>query len=231
MNNHAETGRIGADRPDSRGRTGLDAAGRDLTGNPDVRVRQVEVTSDGWHVLRRTTLDYRRRDGRWTSQQRETYDRGNGAVILLHDPERDTVLLTRQFRYPAYVNGHPDGMLIEAAAGLLDLDDPETAIRREAAEELGVRVGPVTHLFDVYMSPGSVTERLHYYLATYRPADRTGSGGGLAEEGEDIEVLELPLTEALAMVADGRIADGKTIILLQWLALSARAGTRSGPPR
>ncbi|MEV7971810.1 NUDIX domain-containing protein [Cellulomonas sp. NPDC089187] len=215
---------VGVDLPDGRGRTGLDRVGRDLHGNPDVRVRDVEVVSDGWHVLRRTTFDYRRADGTWTTQQRETYDRGNGATILLHDPERDTVLLTRQFRYPVYVNGHPDGMLIEAAAGLLDDDDPETAIRREAAEELGVQVGPVTHLFDVYMSPGSVTERLHFYLATYTPQDRTGDRGGVAEEGEDIEILELPLTEALAMIADGRIADGKTIMLLQHLALRGRGG-------
>ena len=210
---------VGATVPDSRGRTGLDQVGRELTGNPGVVIRDVEVVSDGWHVLRRTTFDYRRRDGRWSTQQRETYDRGNGAAILLHDPERDTVLLTRQFRYPVYVNGHPDGMLIEVAAGLLDQDDPETAIRREAAEELGVQVGPVRHVFDVYMSPGSVTERLHFYLAPYRPADLTGTGGGVEDEGEDIEILELALTEALAMIDDGRIADGKTVMLLQWLAL------------
>lgn len=209
----------GADVPDGRGRTGLDGVGRDLDRNPDVIVRDVEVTSDGWHVLRRTTFDYRRRDGRWERQQRETYDRGNGATILLHDADRGTVLLTRQFRFPAYVNGHLDGMLIEAAAGLLDADDPETAIRREAAEELGVAVGPLTHVLDAYMSPGSVTERLHFYAAPYTAADRTGAGGGLEEDGEDIEVLEVPFTEALAMTRDGRIADGKTIMLLQWAAL------------
>ena len=154
------------------------------------------------------------------TQQRETYDRGNGATILLYDQQRRTVLLTRQFRYPAYVNDHPDGMLIEAAAGLLDDDDPETAIRRETAEELGVGVGPLTHVFDVYMSPGSVTERLHFYAAPYSPADRTGDRGGVADEGEDIEIVELPVADALAMTADGRIADGKTIMLLQWAVLS-----------
>ncbi|GMA86914.1 hypothetical protein GCM10025868_21640 [Angustibacter aerolatus] len=132
-------GTPGVDVPDARGRTGLDRAGRDLTRNPDVVVRDVEVLSDGWHVLRRTTLDVRRRDGGWETQQRETYARGDGAVILLHDVERRTVLLSRQFRWPVYVNGHPDGMLVEAAAGLLDEDDPETAIRREAAEEPGCR--------------------------------------------------------------------------------------------
>ncbi|WP_169165466.1 NUDIX domain-containing protein [Cellulomonas taurus] len=224
--------RMGIDQPDSRGRTGLDRVGRDLTANPNVRVLDVEVVSDGWHVLRRTTLDYRRRDGRWTTQQRETYDRGNGAAILLHDPDRDTVLLTRQFRYPVYVNGHPDGMLIEIAAGLLDQDAPDDAIRREAAEELGVRVGAMTHLFDAYMSPGSVTERVHCYLASYTRDDLIGDGGGLAEEGEDIERIELPLSEALAMIADGRIADGKTIMALQALALRGSSGTGgvgSGP--
>jgi nudix-type nucleoside diphosphatase (YffH/AdpP family) len=204
---------------DGRGRTGLDQVGRGLTRNPAVVVRDVEVTSDGWHVLRRTTYDYRRRDGSWTTEQRETYDRGNGATILLHDVDRRTVLLTRQFRYPVYVNGHPDGMLVETAAGLLDDDDPETAIRREASEELGVRVGELTHVFDVYMSPGSVTERLHFYAAPYSPADRTGAGGGLVEDGEDIEAVEITIDDALARVRDGRIADGKTIMLLQWAVL------------
>src|SRR3712207_444184 len=205
--------------PDSRGRTGLDRVGRDLTGNPDVVVTDVELLAAGWHVLRRTTLERRRRDGDWVTEQRETYDRGNGATMLLHDVERRTVLLTRQFRYPVYVNGHPDGLLIEAAAGLLDDDSPEVAVRREAEEELGVTLGEVQHVFDVFMSPGSVTERLHFYAAPYRPGDRTGAGGGLADEGEDIEVVELPFDEALAMVDDGRIADAKTIMLLQWAAL------------
>jgi nudix-type nucleoside diphosphatase (YffH/AdpP family) len=188
----------------------------------------VELTSRGWHVLRRTTFDYRRRDGRWVTQQRETYDRGNGAVVLPYDTGRRRVLLVRQFRYPAYVNGHPDGMLVEAAAGLLDGDAPPAAIRREAAEELGVTLGPLTHVLDAYMSPGSVTERLHFYAGPYTPADRTGAGGGLAEEGEDIEVLELPFAEALAMVRDGRIADAKTVMLLQWAALEGPFAPGSG---
>ncbi len=209
----------GIDVPDSRGRTGLDQVGRDLTGNPDVVVRDVELLASGWHVLRRTTLDRRRSDGEWVTEQRETYDRGNGATLLPYDPERRTVLLTRQFRYPVYVNGHPDGLLLEAAAGLLDDDAPEVAIRREAEEELGVTLGEVQHVYDVFMSPGSVTERLHFYAAPYRPADRTGAGGGLAEEGEDIEVVELPFDEALDMVDDGRIADAKTVMLLHWAAL------------
>ena len=211
--------RPGTDVPDGRGRTGLHQKGRGLARNPDVVIRDVEVTSDSWHVLRRTTFDYRRRDGRWETQQRETYDRGNGATILLYDPDRGTVLLTRQFRFPAYVNDHPDGFLIETAAGLLDEDDARTAIRRETTEELGVDVGELEHVFDVYMSPGSVTERLHFYAARYTPADRTASGGGLSDDGEDIEVVELGFERAFEMIGDGRIADGKTIMLLQWAGL------------
>lgn len=209
----------GLDVPDHRGRTGLDRAGRALDRNPGVVVRDVELTASGWHVLRRTTYDFLRRDGRWVTEQRETYDRGNGATILLYDLVRGTVLLTRQFRYPVYVNDHPDGLLIEAAAGLLDEDDPQTAIRREAEEELGVSVGGLTHVFDVYMSPGSVTERLHFYAAPYSPEMRVHTGGGVADEGEDIEAVELEFAEALDMIADGRIADAKTIMLLQWAAL------------
>lgn len=223
--------RPGIDTPDHRGRTGLDRAGRDLSGNPGVVVRDVELTSQGWHVLRRTTFDYRRRDGRWETQRRETYDRGNGAVVLPYDTERGCVLLTRQFRYPAYVNGHPDGMLVEAAAGLLDEDDPLTAVRREAAEELGVTLTDVTPVMDAYMSPGSVTERLHFFAAPYTPADRTGAGGGVPEEGEDIEVLEVPFTEALSMTRDGRVTDGKTILLLQWAALDGPFSSLPRHPR
>lgn len=196
-----------------------DRAGRDLTGNPDVRVTDVEVLAAGWHVLRRTTFDYRHRDGHWSTQQAETYDRGNGATILLYDADRGTVLLCRQFRFPVYVNGHRDGMLIETAAGLLDQDAPATAIRREACEELGVTVGELQHVFDVYMSPSSVTQRLHFYAASYSATSRSGAGGGLAAEGEDIDVLELPFQQALAMITDGRIVDAKTIMLLQWAAL------------
>jgi nudix-type nucleoside diphosphatase (YffH/AdpP family) len=211
---------VGVDEPDHRGRTGLDRAGRDLTRNPDIVVRDVELLASGWHVLRRTTYDHRHRAGHWTTEQRETYDRGNGATILLYDAARRTVLLTRQFRYPVYVNGHADGYLVEAAAGLLDDDDPEAAVRRETAEELGVDVGDLEHVFDVYMSPGSVTELVHFYAAPYSASTRTGPGGGLATDGEDIEVVELPFADALAMTGDGRIADAKTIMLLQWAALS-----------
>jgi nudix-type nucleoside diphosphatase (YffH/AdpP family) len=209
----------GIDEPDRRGRTGLDRAGRDLTGNDGVRVREVELLSSDWYVLRRTTFDLRHRDGHWSTEQRETYDRGNGATVLLYDVQRRTVLLTRQFRFPAYVNGHPDGLLLETAAGLLDDDDPLTAVRREAEEETGHRVGELTHVFDVFMSPGSVTERLHCYAAPYDAGTRAHEGGGLADEGEDIEVVELDFDEALAAIGT-RIVDAKTILLLQWAALS-----------
>jgi len=211
--------RPGIDVPDHRGRTGLDRAGRDLDGNPDVRVTDVELLAAGWHVMRRTTLQVRGPSGEWETQQRETYDRGNGATVLLYDPRRRTVLLTRQFRYPVYVNDHPDGMLIETAAGLLDDDDPATAIRREAAEETGVDIGELEHVWDVYMSPGSVTERIHFFAAPFDGSTRRADHGGLAEEGEHIELLELGIEEALAMARDGRIQDAKTIMLLQWAVL------------
>ncbi|WP_412538320.1 NUDIX domain-containing protein [Longispora sp. K20-0274] len=219
----------GIDAPDRRGRTGLDRHGRDLTGNPRVRVRDVDVLSCDWYVLRRTTFDFQHSDGSWSTQQRETYDRGDGATVLLYDPVGRTVLLTRQFRFPAYVNGHPDGMLVEAAAGLLDGDAPGEAVRREAAEETGHAIGEVRPVFEVYMSPGSVTERLHFFAAPYEPGAGRG-GGGVAAEGEDISVLELPFAEALAMVRDGRIADAKTIMLLQWAALDGPFAPSAGEP-
>ncbi|MGW2158494.1 NUDIX domain-containing protein [Nonomuraea sp. NPDC001699] len=220
----------GVDVPDRRGRTGLDQAGRDLTGNPRVRVRDVRLLACNWYVLRATTFDYQHADGHWSTQQRETYDRGNGATVLLYDPARRTVLLTRQFRYPAYVNGHPDGMLLETAAGLLDDEAPEAAIRREAAEETGHTVGEVERVFSVYMSPGSVTERLHFYAAPYSAATRTAQGGGVAEEGEDIEVVELDFDHALDLIRDGEIADAKTIMLLQWAALNGPFSPAAGGP-
>ena len=214
------SGKLGADIPDSRGRTGLDQVGRDLTGNPDIVITDVQVVSDGWGVLRLTTFDQHRRDGRWQTRTRETYDRGNGAVILPYDQERRMVLLTRQFRYPAYVNGHPDGMLIEAAAGQIDVgEDAATTMRRETEEELGVQLGEMEYLFHAFVSPGAATERQDFFAAPYTPALRTGTGGGLPEEGEDIEVLELGFHTALDMTVDGGIVDTKTIALLQWAAL------------
>jgi nudix-type nucleoside diphosphatase (YffH/AdpP family) len=187
-----------------------------------IRIKSVEVLSDGWAVLKKTTFDYRRRDDVWETQVRETYDRGDGAAILPYDPVRGMVLLVRQFRYAAYVTGHCEP-LIECCAGLLDEDDPETCIRREAEEELGYRLRHVHRLYACYMSPGSVTERLWLFAAQYSPADRISDGGGHAGEGEDIEVLETTLDEVLAAIADGRIVDAKTIILAQHLALGRAA--------
>ena len=183
-----------------------------------VRIRDEQVLADDWHVLKKTTFDYRRRDGRWQTLTRETYDRGNGATALLYNLERRTVLLTRQFRFPAYVNGH-DGFLVEAAAGLLDNASPEQRIRAELEEETGRRIKDLRKLFDVFMSPGSVTERLHFFLGEYDAGSQVGAGGGVEAEGEDIEVLELDADEALAMVERGEIRDGKTIMLLQYLHL------------
>jgi nudix-type nucleoside diphosphatase (YffH/AdpP family) len=190
-----------------------------LGSNERVANLDITVLSDHWYVLRKATFDFLHRDGRWTREVREAYDRGNGVVVLLHEPSASTVLLTRQFRLPAFVNGHADGMLIEAPAGLDDGDDPEDAIRREAEEETGVRITEVRRLFDLFMSPGSVTERVAFFVAAYTQADRVSAGGGLSHEGEDIEVIEMPLVEALAMVDRGQIADAKTVLLLQWARL------------
>jgi nudix-type nucleoside diphosphatase (YffH/AdpP family) len=187
----------------------------DPQSNPRVRLRDLTVLSDAWYRLTRATFDFRGRDGAWREQRREVYDRGDGAVILLRDETRDTVLLTRQFRMPAYLNGHPDGMLLEAPAGLLDGDDPETAIRREAEEETGYRVDSVTFIGEYFMSPGSVTERIAFFGGTYRAGERVSEGGGVADEGEDIEVVEVTLAEAIAMVERGEIVDGKTVLLLR----------------
>ena len=183
-----------------------------------VRIRQVEVLSDNWYVLRKTTFDFQGRDGIWRTMSRETYDRGNGATILLYSTVKKTVVLTRQFRFPAYVNEH-DGLLIETCAGLLDQDDPHTCIRKEAEEETGYRIENVRKVFEAFMSPGSVTERLHFFVGEYSDQDKVSEGGGLEAEGEEIEVLELPLDEALAMIDTGEIKDGKTIMLLQYAKL------------
>lgn len=179
-----------------------------------VRIQGVQTLSHDWYLLQKTTFDYLRRDGQWQTQTRETYDRGDGATILLYNKIKRTVILIRQFRFPTYREGH-DGFLIESAAGLLEEASAEQRIRAEVEEETGYRVGQVHKIFQAFMSPGSVTERLHFFVAEYDPASRIGDGGGLAHEGEDIEVLELPLAQALQMVADGRICDGKTIMLLQ----------------
>ena len=183
-----------------------------------VEVLKTEVLSDNWYVLRKVTFRLRKRDGSWEVQSREAYDRGNGATILLYDRARRTVVLTRQFRLPTYVNGNASGMLIEACAGLLDDDSPETCIAREAFEETGFEVSSPRKVMQAYMSPGSVTEVLHFFVAEYAHAQRTSEGGGVEEE--DIEVMELSFDAALAAIASGEIRDGKTIMLLQYAALN-----------
>ncbi|BEM23221.1 NUDIX domain-containing protein [Serratia nevei] len=184
-----------------------------------VRIVETRVLSDDWYLLKKTTFDFLRRDGVWQRQSRETYDRGDGAVILLFNRQAQTVILTRQFRFPVFVNGH-DGMLIEAAAGLLDNASPEARIRAEAEEETGYFVQSVEKVFEAYMSPGSVTEKLHFFVGEYQAGDRINEGGGVAAEGEDLEVLELPLAQALQAVCQGTIVDAKTIMLLQFVALN-----------
>lgn len=192
----------------------------DDSGGDPVRVVNSEVLADDWATLTKYTIDYRRRDGARETLTRQVYDRGHGAAVLPCDPDRGTVLLVRQFRMPVYLDAPSDGWLIEACAGLLDEREPEAAILREAREELGYDLRQLERVFDVFMSPGSVRERLALFTARYSPADRTSAGGGAADEGEDIEVLELPLDDAMAMVENGGIADAKTIMLLQHARLS-----------
>lgn len=188
--------------------------------NERVRNVNIQVLSDNWYVLRKVTYDYQHKDGTWQAQSREAYDRGNGATILLYNREQQTVILTRQFRMPTYVNGNADGMLIETCAGLLDKDNPEDAIRRETEEETGYRVTNLRKVFEAYMSPGSVTELLYFFVVEYSHAMKSGQGGGLEHDQENIEVLELPFQDALEMIRDGRIKDGKTIMLLQYAKLN-----------
>lgn len=178
-----------------------------------IKIIENKLLSDHWFVLRKFVFDLQRKDGTPVRQMREVYDRGNGATILLYNSDKNSVVLIRQFRLPTYLNGNPTGMLLETCAGLLDDDSPEECIRREAIEETGYAVGNVEKLFSAYMSPGGVTELVHFFAAEYNDALRDNCGGGI--EDEDIEVLELSYPDAMAMVRDGRILDGKTIMLLQ----------------
>lgn len=185
-----------------------------------VTIVNTEILSDNWYTLRKITYQRQKKDGTAEMHTRETYDRGNGAAILLYNKQSRTVILTRQFRLPTYVNGNPDGMLIEACAGLLDKDQPDVAIRRETEEETGYKISAVEKVFEAYMSPGSVTEILYFFIAEYSSAMKVHEGGGLEEEQENIEVLELPVDEAIRMIGSGEIKDGKTIMLLQYLKLN-----------
>ena len=178
------------------------------------------VLSKNWYVLNKYSFDYQNKNDEWEHQEREAYDRGNGATILLYNAENKTVILTRQFRLPTYVNDNPDGMMIETCAGLLDADNAEDCIRKEAEEETGYKVERLEKLFEAYMSPGSVTELIYFFAAEYSEATKIGEGGGLAHEQENIEVLELGFDEAYGMIASGEIRDGKTIMLLQYAKIN-----------
>ena len=183
--------------------------------NENIKIKSTEILSDNWYTLNKVTYEYKNKHGEWETHSREAYDRGNGATILLYNKNNRTVILTRQFRLPTYVNGNENGMLIETCAGLLDKDEPEDCIRKETEEETGYKVSNVTKIFESYMSPGSVTEILFFFVAEYTKDMKVSEGGGLEEEQENIEVLELDFDEAFNMIANGEIQDGKTIILLQ----------------
>ena len=184
--------------------------------NKKIRNVKAEVLSNNWYTLRKVTFDYLKRDGIWETQSREAYDRGNGATILLYNKEQRTVILTRQFRIPTYLNGNDSGLLIESCAGLLDQDNAEDCIKRETEEETGYKITSVKKIFEAYMSPGSVTEIVHFFIAEYTKSMKIGEGGGAYDEQEEIEVLEFKVEEAIQMIENGEIKDGKTIMLLQY---------------
>jgi len=185
----------------------------------DVKILATEVLSDNWYTLRKITYEYKKKDGTLQTQNREAYDRGNGATILLYNPEQRTVILTRQFRLPTYINGNPDGMLIETCAGLLDKDNAEDCIRRETEEETGYQIRDVRKVFEAYMSPGSVTEILYFFIAAYSKQMKVHEGGGAEGEEENIEVLEYSIDQVKEMVNTGIIKDAKTIMLIQYVLL------------
>jgi GDP-mannose pyrophosphatase NudK len=189
--------------------------------NPDISILKTEILSDNWYTLKKVTYTIAKKDGTTETQSREAYDRGNGAVILLYNMISGAVILTRQFRLPTFINGNTTGMLIEACAGLLDNDNPEDCIKRETEEETGYKISKVEKVFEAYMSPGSVTEILHFFIAEYSSEMKIANGGGLEEEGENIEVLELSFNDALAMIDRGEIMDAKTIMLLQYLRIKS----------
>lgn len=185
----------------------------------NIKITESKILSDNWYILRKITYEYLKKDGTTMTQSREAYDRGNGATILLYNTDQKTVILTRQFRLPTFINGNETGMMIEACAGLLDKDHAEDCIRRETEEETGYKITDVRKIFEAYMSPGSVTEILHFFIAEYAKEMKVSEGGGLDHEEENIEVLELDISEAMRMVASGEVKDAKTIMLLQYIKL------------
>ena len=191
---------------------------------PKIEILKTEILSDNWYILRKITYNYLKKDGLWETQSREAYDRGNGATILLYNKNKRTIILTQQFRMPTYLNGNASGMMIEACAGLLDKDNAEECIRRETEEETGYKISSVQKLFEVYMSPGSVTEIVHFFAAEYTKDMKVNEGGGIQEEQENIEVLELDFDQAYDMIASGAIKDAKTIMLLQYAKINMLVG-------
>jgi GDP-mannose pyrophosphatase NudK len=187
--------------------------------NNKIDIIETKVLSDNWYTLWKISYQYLKNNGTWQTQSREAYDRGNGATILLYNREHKTVILTKQFRLPTYINGNHSGMLIEACAGLLDEDNAEDCIRRETEEETGYKISNVRKIFEAYMSPGSVTEILYFFIAEYSKSMKVNDGGGIEHEQEDIEVLELNIDRAIQMIDTGEIKDGKTIMLLQYVKL------------
>lgn len=183
--------------------------------NPVIKIQKTELLSDNWYILNKVTFDYQKEDNSWITQKREVYDRGNGAAILLYNTQQKTVILTRQFRLPSYLNGNKTGMMIEICAGLLDQDNPEQCIIRETEEETGYRITKVEKIMETYMSPGAVTEILHLFVGEYNEIMKVSEGGGLEHEQENIEVLEMSYNEAYSLIASGEIKDAKTILLLQ----------------
>jgi len=186
----------------------------------NIKIINIQILSDNWYTLKKITFEATQKDGATLRQHREAYDRGNGATILLYNKQQQSVILTRQFRLPTYINGNDTGMLIECCAGLLDKDNPENCIRRETEEETGYKITDVKKVFEAYMSPGSVTEILYFFIAEYSKYMKVSDGGGAPDEDENIEVLELPFTEAYDMIGTGKIKDGKTIMLLQYMKIN-----------
>lgn len=186
----------------------------------NVRNIKKELLSDNWYSLNKVTFEYQREDGEWETQIREAYDRGNGAAILLYNTKKGKVVLTKQFRMPTYLNGNKDGMMVEVCAGLLEKGNAEETIKMEVEEETGYKIDKVEKVFEAYMSPGSVTEILHFFIGEYEDAMKVSDGGGAEDETENIEVLELDFTEALDMIKSGEIKDAKTIMLLQYAQIN-----------
>jgi len=186
----------------------------------NIKILNTEILSNNWYILKKITYEYSKKDGTKLVQTREAYDRGNGATILLYNRAQKTIILTRQFRLPTFINGNTSGMLIEACAGLLDKDNAEDCIRRETEEETGYKITEVRKIFEAYMSPGSVTEILYFFIAEYAKEMKVNDGGGLEHEEENIEVLEIDINRAMKMVENGEIKDGKTIMLLQYIKLN-----------